>query len=719
MAASKEKNYLSYAFLMGALAVILSLVAIIQEQQIAIGFHPSKEGFDIFTKLIFDAAAMLLLVEPVPTPQNWWFIMARLFSVFFASYGIVGIILKFSKTANDFLTELRFKKYRLIDNKKDCLVIGVGYMGSRIILHCVENKKPVSGVLWSFEDEYTAAFGKMPVILREGDATNFSFLKVHISNKVNEIFIATGNDSRNLQIAYEVYKILEQWNTRPNCYVHISDPNLLEVVKEEQLISLERERKNALSSASDEDKEEIFQIYSSRELVAYNLCFELFLKRNIGFFGKELATQDTAQSIKVSQGEYFHAFIVGFDITGQAIAGAIARLAHFSNAKRSKITIFGDQEDQKHWEAFLDKHPAFSREGLHLNNESRIDWGEEENESEDGKAIIHYATLAEFIFSTEDHQKKKEKIMERLEAVKNANVKACIILCKEKEGYNFELALRLQKLLDREREKVPDITIPIHTYLPTEYHIGELLQEKYKSKSGSKFEVNPFGQRHKTISYDVIAGHELQGSADEIRRAYEALSGKNGKGHVDFNQSNYEAVLHAELKFAALNIKFESGNPGQHLLSEYLSEAVNKEIQGLPELPEGKYKYALAKSEFDALSPRAKQRLCITNRIKESADITREEIQYHAKEVVSVFQNSVDKADTAAHMEHNRWMGERLTNGWSYGEKDNRLKKRVTFVPWKDLTEDQKNYDRQQLPSLILAMAEKGKYAVIGDKNYN
>jgi hypothetical protein len=251
--------------------------------------------------------------------------------------------------------------------------------------------------------------------------------------------------------------------------------------------------------------------------------------------------------------------------------------------------------------------------------------------------------------------------------------------------------------------------------LPTEYHIGELLQEKYKSISGSKFEVNPFGQRNKTISYDVITGHEIQGSADEIRRAYEALSGKDGKGHVDFDQSNYEAVLHAELKFEALNIKFESVKPGQHLLSEYLSEAVNKEIKSLPKLQEGKYKYELAKQEFDALSPQAKQRLCITNRIKESAAITSEEIQKHAKEVVSDFNKSVDNADAAAIMEHNRWMGERLTNGWSYGEKDNRLKQRVTFVPWEDLTEDQKNYDRQQLPSLILAMAEKGKYAVIGE----
>jgi hypothetical protein len=58
-------------------------------------------------------------------------------------------------------------------------------------------------------------------------------------------------------------------------------------------------------------------------------------------------------------------------------------------------------------------------------------------------------------------------------------------------------------------------------------------------------------------------------------------------------------------------------------------------------------------------------------------------------------------ADVAAEMEHNRWMGERLTSGWCFGEKADF--QRPTMVPWDDLTlEDDLHYDRAHLPRLIL-----------------
>jgi hypothetical protein len=67
-------------------------------------------------------------------------------------------------------------------------------------------------------------------------------------------------------------------------------------------------------------------------------------------------------------------------------------------------------------------------------------------------------------------------------------------------------------------------------------------------------------------------------------------------------------------------------------------------------------------------------------------------------------------------MEHRRWMGERLAKGWRYGPRDDCREQRTTFVPWAELTEDERRYDRQQLPSLIVARREQGFVAHVAPR---
>jgi hypothetical protein len=53
--------------------------------------------------------------------------------------------------------------------------------------------------------------------------------------------------------------------------------------------------------------------------------------------------------------------------------------------------------------------------------------------------------------------------------------------------------------------------------------------------------------------------------------------------------------------------------------------------------------------------------------------------------------------DRMADLEHRRWMIDRALNGWKLGPKDNRLKTRPTMVPTKDLSEDEKQKDRNNV----------------------
>jgi hypothetical protein len=87
----------------------------------------------------------------------------------------------------------------------------------------------------------------------------------------------------------------------------------------------------------------------------------------------------------------------------------------------------------------------------------------------------------------------------------------------------------------------------------------------------------------------------------------------------------------------------------------------------------------------------------------------------------------VEKVDPDLHakIEHNRWMGERLTKKWSFGERDDFRKQRISFVPWEYLPHtdkiessgdfemnDYRLYDRQMLPKIIMDQRERGEMEI-------
>ncbi|MCV7311103.1 NAD-binding protein [Mycobacterium paraffinicum] len=70
----------------------------------------------------------------------------------------------------------------------------------------------------------------------------------------------------------------------------------------------------------------------------------------------------------------------------------------------------------------------------------------------------------------------------------------------------------------------------------------------------------------------------------------------------------------------------------------------------------------------------------------------------------SEFVFSTDEVDTLAVGEHDRWMAERLADGWSLGEKDIENKKTPYLVPFSDLPDDVADYDRvfvREIPALL------------------
>jgi len=74
------------------------------------------------------------------------------------------------------------------------------------------------------------------------------------------------------------------------------------------------------------------------------------------------------------------------------------------------------------------------------------------------------------------------------------------------------------------------------------------------------------------------------------------------------------------------------------------------------------------------------------------------------------FEFSPEEVEFLAEMEHERWCEERLLKGWSYapGPKNIKKKKSPHLVPWEELSEEIKEYDRNTVRGLPSFLARAG-----------
>jgi hypothetical protein len=73
------------------------------------------------------------------------------------------------------------------------------------------------------------------------------------------------------------------------------------------------------------------------------------------------------------------------------------------------------------------------------------------------------------------------------------------------------------------------------------------------------------------------------------------------------------------------------------------------------------------------------------------------------------FAFSAEQTERLAVMEHDRWIGERLSNGWSYSEvKDVKTKKSPYLICWNCLDEGIREFDREAMRDFPLVLANEG-----------
>ena len=78
---------------------------------------------------------------------------------------------------------------------------------------------------------------------------------------------------------------------------------------------------------------------------------------------------------------------------------------------------------------------------------------------------------------------------------------------------------------------------------------------------------------------------------------------------------------------------------------------------------------------------------------------------------------SEDQVEQLARLEHDRWMEAKAEDGWTYGpERDNARKIHPLMVPWKDLSEEDRDKDRDPMRDLSGLLAAAGLRVVPASK---
>ena len=69
-------------------------------------------------------------------------------------------------------------------------------------------------------------------------------------------------------------------------------------------------------------------------------------------------------------------------------------------------------------------------------------------------------------------------------------------------------------------------------------------------------------------------------------------------------------------------------------------------------------------------------------------------------EIVGLERTIAEYVEMLAEHEHEQWMAERISRGWTLGERDVKNKRTPYLVPYDELTEEIKDYDRDAVRNI-------------------
>ena len=731
--------------------------------------------------ILFTSASMLTLSGPNPAPDGTWlYPAAQLASVLFVGFGGYAVAMTLfgdlvTETQRRIVTRRsqRHHEQTLSPSPADpatealtrphVVVVGLGTVGWQLVQDLrrdgvAPDANPCDVIVVESDPEnpnldHARALGAVVLI---GDARDPGIRARASLDLADEAFIVCGDDALCVAIAGEIVRdahpetpAARPWATASGpltCYVHLDDPTSAKTFRDRDLL---------YKGVSDRVR---FRAFSARELAVDDLLFgDAVGDRGMGHGRLPKTSSLIVGDVGPEPGEAPHYVLIGFDEIGQTVAVALASLAHFQTGLdgpdhrsvtkgrsgwRPRVTVldaFGDDfrsgPRAGSLQSFIAQRPGVAPEpgtldlAAHAEADETDEWGvhkdawaskryrPEHRRSPDPRAV-EYAANMEFLdlpAHVEDPAFVR-RLVERFRPDQSPRPRPAIVVCFDDDRANLEAALALQDALASVPQsdlwaigETPDKRpLPIYVYLHNGLGFADLLARRERAlRAGDtrtaaavqweRFPLRVFGLRHTCAGYDAVTGRGIRQKAQALHRIYRAAAATTAAAGVQvdfhdleatFRESNEHAVRHAAVKRIAFgrllgdrDVAFEPAQVGALRRAHSGAPPPTEATDGTPN------DETLCLEAFRALD----------DLLGEGTD-----------------------ADVLAAMEHNRWMGERLSRGWFYEAlednpgREKRLRQRQTFVPWEHLPNepDEREYDRRSVAQAVQAWADEAAAAL-------
>lgn len=480
-------------------------------------------------------------------PSSWLLWTARLSTI------SLLIVLSFAAITN-IVDQVRALP-RQMTQKGHVVICGLGQIGLKILDDVLKltPKRQVVVIENNPESPWLEHARLRGVAVVIGDATRADKLREARAEHAAEVFIVTGDDGVNLEVAAELGTLLKPSSkagratpsakpidpiiksTQPlNLYVHIADVNFSSTLQPNSHVL----------HSNDAMRVQVFNVPRAA--------------------ATRLITEQVVQHAPQSDNEVAHYVIVGFGAMGQTLAVQLAQLAHFGNLKRSRISI-ADKDVRSTARGFLARFPRFtswteSDVGVPEFSHEADAWTFNAHPLPEGIHVPHdeavqYATSAEFVDLP--HGTGGELFARHLAerfAATDVTVKPVVFICGQQDRENFESAVRLRRLLENESATAKaGQAVPIFVWLPRQPALAGCLREE----TG----FIPFGECRTSASYREITLplREKLGQAIHAEHEKHKLAPAPNPHPApwestrdDFRESSRAAADHALIKLAAI-----------------------------------------------------------------------------------------------------------------------------------------------------------------------
>jgi len=600
-----------------------------------------------------------------PHHDNLFLILARMSA---ASFFVLTVWSAIERLLSDTLSSLRLRFAYGHD-----VVCGLGLVGDQIINDILQDLPPVKWWLpttWQrprlvvIEQDPShrrfAELRQLGVIAVAGDATDEKLLQRLNVTAARRLFVCSGSDDINVEVVFDLLNLLRE-DRDPEREAWRDDASR----RDPHGACLQ-----CFVHVLDPGLCDVLIQHAARAAQQEHVELRVFnVVRNSV---REFLMTHLLQHRPAEPHKTLLPVLIGFDPYVEELAKQIAELSHFANCRRVRMLIAADQPQQAA-KRLLGKYGSLGPSNVveDPHDETRFAFQREDDlwssrrqrpipacrvqgEQAERESAVEY--VSNVIFTQLPDHIVDETFVRGLDRLfDDPDVEPVVVVCLPEDRRSFDAAVRLSERLWRVHSQGPDgKVVPVYVRLSSQPAFTEFLKAVGSANGHEVPPVKPFGSCAESATLQVLLDDRKEILAQRFHADYQH---RYCKGKRDGTCANWER----------LGASYRSAN-----LSAAAHALIKLELLGMEHV---------ARSGID------EARII---RGLEGAEL-----------------------ELMTQIEHNRWMSERLLDGWRWGPaKDDERKERPQIIPWGTLSEPEREKDRTQI-QVIFEVLNSGGMCVV------